>query len=211
MQFEDLLTLVGTEPLFSSALLRVAGIPSGSMRVQIVRWVKTGKLIRLRRGLYVLGPAYRKVEPHPFLLANRIKKASYVSLQSALAHYDMIPEHVPAVTSVTAGRPEEMKTPIGLFLYKHVKKNLLGGFRNVEVAPGQFVLIASPEKALLDLIYLTPEADRLDYLLELRLQNLGVLNRDALVDSDRLFASPKIHRAADIILRLVASQREATS
>jgi hypothetical protein len=98
-----------------------------------------------------------------------LQKASYVSLQSALAHYGMIPEYVPVTTSVTTGRPEELETPVGRFQFRHVANRLFYGFAETEMAPGQFALLADPYKALVDLLYLTPHSDQAAFLRELRL------------------------------------------
>ena len=208
MKFSDLLTLVGEEPVFSSSLLDVVGVSPRQARLQLVRWVNAGKLIRLRRSLYALNRPFRRIEPHPFLLANRIRKASYVSLQSALSHYSMIPEYVPIVTSMTTGRPEEVRTEFGTCVFRHVRKALFGGFLSVMVAPGQSVFLATPEKALLDLIYLTPGGDRAAYIDELRLQNETELSTRALTDAARVFDSPKIDRAVKRILARITTERE---
>ena len=106
MKWEELLRLVGDEPVFSSGLLLSGGTPERQIRIQLSRWVRAGRLHQLRRGLYVLAPPWRKVEPHPFLVSNRIRKGTYVSLQSALGWHGAIPEHVPVVTAVGPGRPE---------------------------------------------------------------------------------------------------------
>jgi hypothetical protein len=97
-----------------------------------------------------------------------LNRASYVSLQSALSHYGMIPEYVPTTTGVTTGRPGGFETPLGRFQYRHVAKPLFHGFREVEIAGGQPVLIASPAKALVDLLYLTAGSDDAALLRELR-------------------------------------------
>ncbi len=110
-----------------------------------------GRLLQLRRGVYVFSEPFRKVEPHPFLRANGLKAASYVSFQSALAFHGLIPEHVPVVTSATAGRPEELKTGLGIFLFRHIKAELFAGFRREKVAERQQALVATPEKAPVDL------------------------------------------------------------
>jgi predicted transcriptional regulator of viral defense system len=208
MKFDELLTLVGDEPVFSSSLLDVVSISQRQARLQLVRWVNARKLIRLRRSLYVLNRPFRKIEPHPFLLANRIRKASYVSLQSALSHFGMIPEYVPVVVSVTTGRPEEVRTGLGAYAFRHVRKALFGGFLSVTVAPGQTAFLATPEKALLDLIYLTPGGDQPAYIKELRLQNRSALSRQALKETARLFSSPRIDRAIEGILSWMASEEE---
>jgi predicted transcriptional regulator of viral defense system len=107
MEFRELLTTVGDEPLFGTGLLLAGDVDPNDVRRQLSRWTAAGKLYQLRRGLYALAPPYQKTSPHPFLIANRLVRASYVSLQAALAHYSLIPEHVPVVTSVTPARPVE--------------------------------------------------------------------------------------------------------
>jgi len=78
-------------------------------------------LIQLRRGLYALAPPYASAPPNVLALASRIRVPSYVSLQSALSYHGIIPESVPVVTSVTTNRPGEFETPLGGFLYRHLK------------------------------------------------------------------------------------------
>jgi predicted transcriptional regulator of viral defense system len=95
-----------------------------SVERQLDRWIKSGCVIMLRRGVYALAEPYAKQEPHPFVVANQIKRASYVSLQSALSHYGMIPEYVPVTTSITTGRPETLNTPMGRYQYRHVARHL---------------------------------------------------------------------------------------
>ena len=210
MRFDDLLELIGNEPFFSSSLLGVVGVSSRHARLQLVRWVHAGKLVRLRRGLYALNRPFRKVAPHPFLLANCIRKASYVSLQSALAYHGMIPEHVPVVTSVTTGRPEEIRTELGAFTFRHVRKPLFGGFQKVTVAPGQSAFLATPAKALLDLVYFTPGGDQPAYIAELRLQNASALTKQALEDTARLFGGAKTDRAVAQILAWMEAEAGRT-
>lgn len=203
MKFEELLKLLEYETIFSSALFEVAGISRQQMKLQLVRWVKAGKLQKIRRGVYILNKPYRKAEPHPFNTANQIKQGSYVSLQSALAFYSMIPEYVPVVTSITTGRPEKVKTPVGVFLYRHLKKPLFSGFQNVEVISGQHALVATPEKALLDLIYLTPQGDSKEYIEELRLQNISLISMENLKKEAEKFKSKKMENALSNINALL--------
>ena len=176
MKWIELLNKTENCPVFSTGFLLSVGTKPENVRLQISRWVKSGKLVQLRRGLYSVAKPYCKVLPHPFLVANNIKKASYISLQSALHYYNIIPEHVPGVTSITTGRPCQVSTPFGEFEYRHVKHSWFHSYKKTDVVQGQSVLIATPEKALLDLVYLTPFADCPEYLDELRLQNLNQLN-----------------------------------
>ncbi len=203
MKWRELLNLIGDEPVFTSALLRSGNVSDAEIRSQLTRWKNRGRILQLRRGVYLLAPPYRKVEPHPFLIANYLRKESYVSLQSALAHYGMIPEHVPVVTSVTTARPERLTTPAGTFTFNHVNQSSFYSYLQVEVSKGQRAFIATPEKALLDLIYLTPGGDRPAYLKELRLQNLEVMQREALFTAAERFGKKKILRATENVLRIL--------
>ncbi len=202
MTLGDLLDKIGDQPVFSSSMLLAGMADVGNLRRQLCRWLASGRLIQLRRGVYVLAERYRKVQPHPFMLANALKKASYVSLQSALAEYGMIPEHVPVVTSVTTGRPEEVKTPLGTFLYKHVKKAWFHGYQARDLGNGQTAFVATPEMALLDLLYLTPGGETGAFLRELRLQNLEKLDPDKLRAQAAGSGRPKLKRAVEQVLKL---------
>jgi predicted transcriptional regulator of viral defense system len=98
----------------------------------------------------------KKVRPHPFLVANRMVRGSYVSLQSALAYYSLIPEYVAVTTCVTTARPARWETPLGAYVFRDIKPDLFYGYLRIDLGGGQHAFVASPEKALLDLVYLQP-------------------------------------------------------
>lgn len=195
MKFQELLTIAGNEPIIESSLLMAGDVKPGDVHRQLSRWQDAKLLHQLRRGLYLLAEPYRKTEPHPFRAANLLQRPSYVSCQSALAWYGLIPEYVPAVVSVTTGRTGEWQTEMGEMLYRHVKKEHFWGYRSVEVAPDHQAFIASPEKAILDLIYLQPGADDKNYLAELRLQNWEQLDMPTLARMAEQSGSAKLMRA----------------
>ena len=202
MEFDSLLKLVGDDPVFESSLLLSGNINPKIVHLQLTRWVNSGRIYRLRRGLYSIAPPYQKKKPHPFLIANHLKRASYVSLQSALAFYSLIPETVNTTTSVTTGRPERLETPLGLFEFRHIKIDLLFGYQMIELK-SQDALVATPEKALLDLIYLQPGGESPDFIRELRLQNVDLLDLDLLKKQSEVFNTPKMQRAVKGIFQLV--------
>jgi predicted transcriptional regulator of viral defense system len=206
VQFQDLLTLVGHEPVFASALLLAGETPEAQVRLQMSRWVAAGKLIQLRRGLYALAPAWRKVEPHPFVVANALQRGSYVSLQSALAFHGVIPEHVARVTSVGPRRPETVRNALGSFQFNHLSSRLSFGYARVEVAARQFAFVAGPEKALLDLVYLTAGGDAAACLRSLRLQNAEAMDRNTLLDTAARSGKPKLLRAARRAVAILADE-----
>ena len=133
MKFPELLEIVEDEPVFETGLL-VAGRPlEPGLPAQLSRWCASGKLFRLRRGLFALAPPYRKVIPHPFLVANRLVPGSYVTGYSALESANAIPEFVPEVSSCGPGRPHVRETPLGRFSFRYLKTGLRTGYREVEL------------------------------------------------------------------------------
>ncbi|HEX9185994.1 MAG TPA: hypothetical protein VGB87_02905 [Vicinamibacteria bacterium] len=195
MRFASLLEAVEDEPLFETGFLLAGDEDAADVRRQISRWVAAGRLHQLRRGLYALAPPYRKVAPHPFLVANRLVRGSYVSLQSALAHHGLIPEHVPVTTSVTTGRPQRRETALGSFEYHHLSADRLTGYRLEPLGGGQEAFVATPAKALADLVGLVPGGDSKAYLHALRLTGHERLEPAEILDHPVLGRRPKIRRA----------------
>ena len=115
----------------------------------------------------------------------------------------MIPEFVPAVTSITTGRPQTIETPLGRFEFRHVSKKYFWGYQQIELKFGQTAFVAYPEKTLLDLIYLTPGGDEIAFIEELRLQNFEQINRAVLREFVERFQSPKLNRALGNIEKIL--------
>jgi predicted transcriptional regulator of viral defense system len=206
MEFAELLEIVDSEPVFETGLLLAGAVDPKNVRRQLSRWTKAGRIYQLRRGLYALAPPFQKVKPHPFVVANRLMRGSYVSLQSALAHYGLIPDVVPVTTSVTTGRPNRWQTPLGVYLFRHIKTGLFAGYRSIDLGANQRAFVATAEKALLDLVHLQPGGDAPEYLEALRLQNLEVLDLENL---RRLAGeSPKLRRAAAWAMEAARSEGE---
>jgi predicted transcriptional regulator of viral defense system len=209
MEFAELVEVVRDEPVFETGLLLAGNVSLADVQRQLSRWHAAGQIYQLRRGVYALVPPFQKVKPHPFTVANHLAHGSYVSCQSALAYYDLIPEYTPVTTSVTPGRAGQWDTPLGSYTYRRIQIKLVHGYRLIEVGGGQSAFVATPEKALLDLVYLQPGGDAPDYLRELRLQNLDRLN---LAELDRLaerIGSPKLRRSAAYVQNLVQAEAEA--
>ncbi len=201
MKWNELLNAVGTEPLFETGLLLVGGVDRADVMRQLSRWVAAGKLVQLRRGLYAFAgshaPGLRT--PGPYEIANRLVPGSYVSLSSVLARAGLIPEHVPVVTSVTTGRPARYVTPLGTFVYRHVKSTMFWGLQTLDLGAGATAFAATPEKALIDLLYLEHDAADPAYLQELRVQNLDRLRLDLLETMAARCGVKRVIRAVSLI------------
>jgi len=151
-----------------------------SLQAQLSRWVRAGRLVKLARGKYTLAPPYRKADPPLEHVANRLVYPSYVSLERVLAWYDLIPEAVAVVTSVTTARPRVLENALGTFRYRHIRRELFWGFTS-ENLQGQECFIALPEKAILDLFYFRPGVATAGEIRGMRFQNLDRLDGERLM------------------------------
>ena len=123
-----------------------------SAEKKVVWLEKNGYIIRLKRGLYVVNPEYTGKRLSNELIANHLYAPSYVSMSTALRYYGLIPEAVYVNQSMTVKHSRSFQTPIGNYDYKCISREAFAvGVRTERFADYAF-LIASPEKALCDLI-----------------------------------------------------------
>ena len=135
---------------FDYQVLKTALRAYASPRDKITNLLRSGTIVRVKKGLYVFGKDYRRGPICKELLANLIFGPSIVSLDYALAFHGLIPERVNTITSVTTGKARTFVTPIGRFVYRPTP-NISIGFDRVEDKSGSF-LIATGERALADKI-----------------------------------------------------------
>lgn len=210
MEFQRLLELAADLHCFSPGML-TAGEDLDQIRVQLSRWAATGRVVRIHKGWYVLGEPFRRVRPDMNVIACALRPGAYVSLHSALAFHGMIPEYVPETTCVTTGRPLRIDSPLGRIRYRHLKTEAFLGYRQVDFGM-QAAFLALPEKALLDLVYLTPGSAEPAYLVELRLQRPEELDLERMARMAERFEAPRLARAVGMIAGLVqaAGAEDAT-
>lgn len=149
-------------------------------RNNLIRWTRKNLIIRLRKGFYTF-PEYKNRADYLFYFANRIYRPSYISLHSALAFYGMIPEAVVQITSVTSLKTALFQNQFGDYTYKTVKSELMFGYESKAMNDGLALSFATPEKALLDLLYIYPFYNSARELEELRLDE-DYLNNDLNMD-----------------------------
>ena len=113
--------------------------------------IRDKDVIRIKKGLYVLGNDYNKPY-NRFVLANLIYGPSYITGQTALAFWNMIPERVELIISMTTKRKKQYETPVGKFSYLYCPKSAFSiGIQLEDTGDQKKILIASPEKALCDI------------------------------------------------------------
>ncbi len=147
---------LGCIPL-SSAILDGVLSNFRSQKDKVSCMVKQGELVRIKRGLYCVSPRITGQLLSNELIANHLYGPSYVSLEKALAYHNLIPERVEVTQSAVMKRAKKIQTPLGLFSYMMVPADYYSiGINQEQTSTGQTFLIASPEKALCDLILLRP-------------------------------------------------------
>lgn len=127
------------------------GEKKSSLKKIVYRWKLKNLISALKRGLYELSYPKNLVIPD-FYIANRMYSPSYISLETALSNYSIIPEVSMAVTSITTKPTRKFKNSHGLFMYHTIKPEAFNGYYAEK--HGIFdVLIAEPEKAVIDYLY----------------------------------------------------------
>ena len=202
MNFTALATSARNFPVFGDEIFAGTTETSAHRHLQLSRWAKQGKIIRLKRGIYTLPEEYRKAPLSLRWLANTLYSPSYLSLEYMLSWYDMIPERVAELTSVTTLKTASFTNTLGRFSYRSLKKNHFFGFEETNDEFKRPVLLAVPEKALLDYIYLYPGWENSEEFINknIRLQQLDQLNASKMKAFAKRFDSKKLFRAVDFLL-----------
>ncbi|MFW8602327.1 type IV toxin-antitoxin system AbiEi family antitoxin domain-containing protein [Desulfobacterota bacterium M19] len=144
-----------TAQYFDFQSLKAAIVGHVNERRFIGQLIKRGYIVRVKKGLYIWGDQLDSGGFSKEILANLVYGPSYISLESALAFYGLIPERVETVTSVTFKKNKIFDTPVGSFAYVHLyKRAYTKGVHLHMINLRERYLIADPEKALLDYIAL---------------------------------------------------------
>lgn len=180
-------------PVFSLRDLRI--IEPGFRQQYLSLWHAGGKVIQVARGFYIFADEM-VTESRLMAAANRIYSPSYISLQSALSIYGLIPETVTAITSVSTRKTRRIDTPFGRLLFRTIKPAAYSGY-NVSGADEFGFSIALPEKALVDLLYLEPSIRTREDIGEMRIDAevaVELLSRERLIGFAELFRSGMLVR-----------------
>jgi hypothetical protein len=161
--------------------------------------VKQGLLIQVKRGIFIPGPQSLTPAPEKLLLANHLWGPSYVSSDSALSYWGLIPERVYETCSMTTNMAKTYKTPLGRFRYIRIPLPYYSfGIQRIELASKQMTLIAGKEKSLCDKIITTQRLklrsvkQTREYLMEdLRISKEQLIELDTNVINDYLKDAPK--------------------
>ncbi|RLB99751.1 MAG: hypothetical protein DRH90_19850 [Deltaproteobacteria bacterium] len=157
-------------PVFSIADIRAAY--GGFDHRRLSEWQKKGYIQKIIKGYYFFSDVDIN-ENRLAAIANQIYKPSYISLETALSHYRLIPENVYMTTSVSTRRTYRFATPLATFSYRTIKPALFFGYSLM----ADRIKIAFMEKAILDFLYLNPLVRSEDDFLSLRLNREEILSQ----------------------------------
>lgn len=170
---------------------------------RLVEWQQKRYIIKLRREYYCFADR-RKEESFLFFASNKIYSPSYISLESALAYYGLIPEGVFLTSGISSGNTAKYQTPFGEFSYNHLKPSLFFGYRLIRINDST-IKMADPEKALLDFIYLK-KIDTTEAFEGLRLnvtQLKEILDYIKLNDYQKLFKSRVLNKRIALLKNVI--------
>lgn len=200
MNYVELSRIFGERPFFtkSDIMLRDPGFSNN----RISDWQKKGYINRLANNFYVWANQ-RYDQTQIMLLANKIYQPSYISHKSALRFYNFIPEGVFVHFSVTTRKTKNIKTTLGEFHYLSCKTSLFFGYR-IHSHNAISILIAEPEKALLDFLYLTPTIKTAADVQGLRLNYVEistVIKVEKLLNYSRVFDNARVSTLTEILIQ----------
>lgn len=152
MQFEELRQKIKSYPIFSleDVFKWFDRTNRATLKNELSLWTKQNRLQRIKKGLYKF-PEF-ELKDH-FILARFICHSSYISLETALNYYGIMPDIPFSVTSVTNKKTVSFNSKdFGVFSFRHISSDLFFGFEIIKVDQFSY-RIATPEKALFDFIY----------------------------------------------------------
>lgn len=184
------LTSIGSIPVTSTVIASL--YPETKTKfAKIAQLEKANEIIRLRRNLFVANPSETRSPLSAGLIANHLLAPSYVSMQTALCHYGLIPEAVYTTQSMTFKAARTYNTPIGSFSFTHISRDAYHiGLTQAREENATYT-IATPEKALCDLIANMPGIN-----LRYKKEALEFLEENLRLDMERFYQfTPSIFEA----------------
>ncbi len=211
MKFRNFKAAIQKFPLFSTSQILSLTDNEQVLRNQLTRWEKLGLVLKLKKGLYILNSSDRKINPSKMFIANQLYSPSYLSIEYALGFYDLIPERVEVITSVTTKKTAVFENSFGTFTYQHLKTSCFNGFRELKDESNLPFFIAEPEKAVVDFFYLNlPVFRKIDpdiFSLSYRFQNVAGINTKKLKEFAKQFNSKKLKHLIQMFIEFVKSER----
>lgn len=187
-------------PYFSSLDIHLQGL--NVYNYQLSLWQKKAYIKKLKRGFYYFTDQADDISKYE--LAFFMYQPSYISMETALSIYGLIPEMIYATTSLSTKANRKVQNDFGLFIYRHISPKLFFAYTPIDTKHGKY-LLAEPEKALLDYFYLNlGKINNIDDIKELRFntEELSKLNKTKIRKYLKFFNIKKLNKMINLLFSL---------
>jgi len=170
----------------------------------LTRWAKQNLIVKLRNSWYTF-PDYLKIPNIQHFVSNKIYSPSYISLHTALAFYGIIPEAIVQTTAVSSLKKANFENAFGSFSYQQILSKLMFGNEQKLFLNKYSLFFATPEKAILDLLYLYPQYNSEQEIIELRFDEVFMqedLNVKRLNEFTEKFQSKTLRNRVNLLLKI---------
>ncbi|MEN8228868.1 MAG: hypothetical protein ABFS38_12000 [Bacteroidota bacterium] len=171
----------------------------GLDRRRLYEWQLKHYIVKLRNEWYCL-PDFLKESYSTWIIANLVHKPSYISLESALSYFNVIPEGVFMTTSVTTNRTHNIAMAGSEYGYSSLKQDLFFGYKLLKIEKyDRHIKIAEVEKALIDFFYIHPNYRTEEEIRQLRFNELELTGE---IDKEKLFRYLDIYKKKELENRI---------
>lgn len=185
------------------SVAQVRAIYPNFNRGNLLQWQRAGYIVPLRRSWYAFAD-YVQQPDYARFIAGKICAPSYISLHTALSFHGIIPEAVVEITNVTTLKTCRYENAFGQFSYQTIRPLLFWGFEPKTMRDGKQYMMATPEKAIIDLLYLYPQYSTIDEMRELRFDEDWMqdeLNKERLMVYAKRINSPILSKRIHLLLK----------
>ncbi len=168
---------------------------------RLYEWQNKGYIIKIHNGYYIFSDLELN-ENLLYEIANKIYRHSYISLETALNYYDLIPDQSYSILSVSTRKTVTFKTQIGNFYYRKILENYFFGY-NIEKNGNIYWKIASPEKTLIDYFYFHSDVKDREDIIGIRINSdvfKNLINIDILRNYTKIITNQRVGRCVDYLI-----------
>lgn len=193
-------------PYISGTDLRTILNKSPHSRYGIIkRFIQESYLLPIKKDFYLIQNLNRKLALNLFEIAPLIYGPSCISFESALSHFGWIPEAVRTTTCACVKRKKEFETPVGVFSYERIPIEIFSVGITQQIYESTTLFIASPIKAIADMIYARKRTwSTIDHLCEdlrIEFENIETIDKELILELIKFYPCSRVKDTLSIILK----------
>lgn len=199
MKYIELKNLFDDRITFSLSDIKKRQVDFDQRRIS--EWIKKGYIGTIVNGHYYFCDKPMS-ETGLFYISNRVVEPSYISLETALSYYGLIPEGVFSITAVSSKRKTEFETPLARFTYNKIMPSMFFGYKLIKLFNDE-IKIADPEKTIIDYLYLNSNLKSKDDYSEIRINTITareILSRTRLNNYLKLIKNKSLSKRVHLFI-----------